>query len=104
MIYYSKVKVKLFAFRAIDRLEVCVALTFDLKVILAILSLHFNQHIICNYCAIYKHTSSMHERGVCITSSVTDFKIIFDFDLKVISIFLDFCCNLHICCSKYEYA
>ena len=64
MIFYSKVKVKIFAFRAIDRFKVCVALTFDLKVISAILSFHFNQHIICNYCAKYKHTSSMHERGV----------------------------------------
>ena len=36
MTYYSKVKVKIFAFRAIDRCLVCVALTFDLKVILAI--------------------------------------------------------------------
>ena len=80
MIYYSKVKVKIFAFRAIDIFSVCVALTFDLKVISAILSLHFNQHIICNHCAKYKHTSSMHERGVCIMSSMTDFKNIFDFD------------------------
>ena len=58
----------------------CVALTFDLKDISAILSLHFNQHIICNNCAKYKHTSSMHERGDCNMSSVTDFKNIFDFD------------------------
>ena len=43
-------------------------------------SLNFNQHIICNYCAKYKHTSSIHERGVCIMSSVTNFKNIFDFD------------------------
>ena len=57
-----------------------VVLTFDLKVISAILSLHFNHHIISNYCAKYKHTSSMHERGVCILISVTDFKNIFDFD------------------------
>ena len=42
------VKVKILAFRAIDRFEVCVDLTFDLKVISAILSLHINQHIICN--------------------------------------------------------
>ena len=47
MIYYSNVKVKILACRAIDRCQVCVALTFDLKVISAILSLHFNQHIIC---------------------------------------------------------
>ena len=51
-----------------------------LKVLSTILSLHLNQHIICNYCAKYKHTSSMHQRGVCIMSSVTDFKNIFDFD------------------------
>ena len=80
MIYYSKFKVKIFACRAIDRFSVCVALTFDLKVISAILSLHLNRHIICNYCAKYKHTSSMHERGVCILSNVKDFKNIFDFD------------------------
>ena len=80
MINNSKVRVKIFAFRAIDRLKVCVALTFDLKVISVILSLHFNQHIICNYCAKYRHISSMHERGVCIMSSVTDFKNISDFD------------------------
>ena len=71
---------QIFAFRAIDRFKVCVALTFDLNVISAILSLHFNQHIISNNCAKYKHTSSMHERGVCIMSSVTDFMNIFDFD------------------------
>ena len=64
MTYYSKNKVKIFAFRAIDRFLVCVALTFDLKIIFAILSLHFNQHIISNHCAKYKHTSSKHERGV----------------------------------------
>ena len=80
MIFYSKVKVKIFAFRAIDRFKVCVVLTFDLKVISAILSFHFNQHILCNYCAKYKHTSSMHERGVCIMSRVKDFKNIFNFD------------------------
>ena len=40
MIFYSKVKFKIFAFRAIDRFKVCVALTFDLKVISAILSFH----------------------------------------------------------------
>ena len=44
------------------------------------LSLHFNQQIICNYCAKYKHTSSMNERGVCIMSRVTNSKNIFDFD------------------------
>ena len=33
MTYDSKVKVKIFAFRAIDRFLVCVALTFDNKVI-----------------------------------------------------------------------
>ena len=80
MTHYSKVKVKIFAFRAIDRFVVCVALTFVLKVISAILSLHFNQHIIRNYCAKYKRTSSMHGRGVCIMSSVIDFQNIFDFD------------------------
>ena len=80
MIYRSKVKVNILAFRAIDRFLVCVALTFDLKVISATLSLHFNQHFLCNYCAKYKHTSSMHDRGVYIMSSVTDFKIIFDID------------------------
>ena len=40
-------------------------------------------------------------------SSVTDFKEYLTLDVKVISIFRDFCCNLHmICnqCSKYEYA
>ena len=77
------------ALRANDRFEVCVALTFDLKVISAILSLHFNQQIICSYCAKYKHTSSMHERGVCIMSCVKDFKNILTLtlDFKVISIF-----------------
>ena len=80
---------QILAFRAIDRFLVCVALTFDLKVILAILSLHFNLHTLCNYCAKYKHTSSMHERGVCIMSIKTDFKNIFalTLDFKVISIF-----------------
>ena len=78
------VKVKRFAFRAIDKFQVCVALTFDLKVISAILSLYFNQLIISNYFAKYKHTSSMHERGVCIMSSVTD---LIALDFKVISIF-----------------
>ena len=83
-----KVKVKIFAFRAIDRFRVCVALTFHLKVISAILSLYFNQHI-SNYCAKYKHTSSMHERGVCIMSSLTDLRIFLTMTLnfKVISIF-----------------
>ena len=45
----------------------------------------------------------MHERGVCILNSVTDFKNIFltlTPDFKVISIFLDFCCNLHM---LYDY-
>ena len=36
MTYDSKVKVKIFAFRAIDMFLVCVALTFDHKVISAI--------------------------------------------------------------------
>ena len=36
MTYDSKVKVKIFAFRAIDRFLVYVALIFDHKVILAI--------------------------------------------------------------------
>ena len=36
MTYDSKVRVKIFAFRAIDRFTVCVALTFDRKVISAI--------------------------------------------------------------------
>ena len=36
MTYYSKVKVKIFALRAMDRVKVCVALTFDHKVISAI--------------------------------------------------------------------
>ena len=40
----------------------------------AILTLHLNQHIISNYCAKYKHTLLIHERGVCIMSTVTDFK------------------------------
>ena len=89
IIFYSKVNGKIFAFRAIDRFEVCVTLTFDIKAISAILSLHFNQHIICNYCAKYKHTSPMHERGVCIMSNVTDLRIFLTLtlDFKVISIF-----------------
>ena len=36
MTYDSKVKVKVFAFKAIDRFEVCVALNFDHKAISAI--------------------------------------------------------------------
>ena len=36
MTYDSKVKVNIFAFRAIDRFKVCVAFTFDHKVISAI--------------------------------------------------------------------
>ena len=62
MTYYSKVKVKIFAFRAVDRFKVCVALNFDLKVISAILSLYFNQHIISNYCAKYKLTHLINAR------------------------------------------
>ena len=79
MIYYSKINSKYLHLEQLTGF-VCVALTFDLKVISAISSLHFNQHIICNYCAKYKHTSSLQERGVCIMSSVTDFKNIFYFD------------------------
>ena len=50
----------------------------------------------------------MHEKGVCIMSSVTDLRI-FDFDpwFQGHILILRFCCNLHmICnyCSKKEYA
>ena len=89
MAYSLKVKVKMFAFREITRFQACVTLNLDHKVISAILNLHFNQHIISSYCAKYKHTSSMHERGVCIMSSVANFKnnLTLIFDFKVISIF-----------------
>ena len=72
MTYDSKVNGQ--NIRAIDRFEVCVALTFDHKVISAILNLHLNQDIISKYCAKYRQTSSMHERRVFIVSSVTDIK------------------------------
>ena len=39
IIYYSKVKVKIFAFRAIDRFLVLVTLTFDFQIISAMCNL-----------------------------------------------------------------
>ena len=41
MTYDPKVNVKLFAFRAIDRFKVCMALTFDHKVISSFLKSSF---------------------------------------------------------------
>ena len=107
MTYDSKVKVKIFAFRAIDRFLVYVALIFDHKVILAIWNLYFNQHIMSNYmCLIYTHLINARKRSLYY-EQCDRFKEYLTLDFKVISIFWDFCSNLHmICkyCSKYEYA
>ena len=87
MTYNSKVKVIIFAFRAIDRFKVCVALTFDHKVISAILNLYFNQHIMLN---INSPHHSMHESEVLYYEQCDRFFRIFlllTLDFKVISIF-----------------
>ena len=74
MTYYSKVKVKILKLEQFTGSKYVRPSLLIIRLYQLSENLHLNKNIISNYCVKCKHTSSMHKRGVCIISSVADFK------------------------------
>ena len=67
-------------FQQFYRFQVCVTLTFDNKVMLAICNLRFSIHIMRNCCVKYEHNHHQYTKEEFVLWAVWQFLRIFDFD------------------------